>query len=222
MVFWLIGVVVLAAIAAALLHQPVIRPWYNRWGAVDAEVSASLPGDDLVTGSAVTQATRAIDVHAPASAAWPWLLQIGQGRGGMYSYDWLENLAGCDIHTLNVIVPELQNLKMGDTIRLGPQEGLPYYTVMLIEPEKALVLRSVDPKTLEPGETWGFYLIEQEGGPTRLVIRHRTPVSTNSTSRIVNGIFEPISFVMEHKMLHGIRDRAEMLYRQSQASSLTQ
>lgn len=222
MMLWLLGIFVLMIVSIALLFQPVIRPWYTRWGAVDAEVSASLPGDDLVTGSTIAQATRAIDIHAPAAAAWPWLLQIGQGRGGMYSYDWMENLVGCNIHTLNIIVPELQNLKVDDIIRLGPQEGLPYYKVVLIEPEKALVLRSVDPKTLEPGETWGFYLIEKEGGQSRLVIRHRSTISADPTSRIVNSIFEPISFVMEHKMLHGIRDRAEMLYRQNLVSNPTQ
>lgn len=221
MILWFICIFLLALVSTSLLFQPVIRPWYNRWGASDAEVSASLPGDELVTGNAA-HSTRAIDIAAPASAAWPWLLQIGQGRGGMYSYDWLENLAGCDIHTLNAIVPELQNLKVGDTIRLGPQEGLPYYTVVRIEPEKALVLRSVDPAMQEPGETWGFYLAEKAGGSTRLVIRHRSPISADSTSRIVNAVFEPISFVMEHKMLYGIRDRAEMLYRQSEAVSLSQ
>lgn len=219
MTLWFLSIFVLMIVSIALLFQPVIRPWYTRWGADDAEVSAILPGDDLVTGSTIAQATRAIDIHAPAAAAWPWLLQIGQGRGGMYSYDWLENLAGCNIHTLDTIVPELQNLEIGDTIRLGPQEGLPYYKVVLLEPEKALVLRSIDPKTLETGETWGFYLIEREGSRSRLVIRHRSHVSADTTSRIVNGIFEPISFVMEHKMLHGIRDHAELLYRQNLVSN---
>lgn len=207
--FGCLGLTALAVATGLILYQPVIRPWYVRWGASDAEVQSRLPGDELVTG-VVTQATRAIDIHAPAAQAWPWLVQIGQGRGGLYSYDFLENLVGCDIHTLTRIVPDLQNLKVGDTIRLGPQEGLPSYQVMILAAQQALVMRSVNPKTGALGETWGFYLQEKNGGVSRLIIRHRGNPSQELTERIVNTIFEPISFVMEHRMLHGIRDRAEM------------
>jgi hypothetical protein len=126
------------------------------------------PGDAIVTGE-VSQTTRSITVHTRPAQIWPWLLQLGQGRGGMYSYDFLENLAGCDIHTLNTIVPALQNLQVGDPIFMGPQEGLPYYQVVLLEPQKALVLQSINRTSGAPGETWGFYLIEQSSSLTRLV-----------------------------------------------------
>jgi hypothetical protein len=197
--------------AAALLYQPLIRPWHLRYGATDAEVQAVLPGDEIVTGQA-NQATRAIDVHAPASQVWPWLLQLGQGRGGLYSYDWLENLAGCDIHTLAAIDPALQDLKVGDTISIGKQSGLPHYRVALIEPQRALVLRVVDPKTgLDGNATWGFYLEDAGAGSTltRLIIRHRDLPAADSTGKVVDAVFEPISFVMEERMLRGIRDHAE-------------
>lgn len=138
-------------------------------------------------------------------------MQLGQGRGGFYSYDWLENLAGCDIHTLDQIDPGLQNLKVGDTIRLGVQDGLPAYRVMRVDPMRAMVMQSVHPKTGEMGETWGFYLIEQQPGLTRLVIRHRSVESVDAAERTVNAIFEPLSFVMERRMLYGIRERAEAL-----------
>jgi hypothetical protein len=128
----------------------------------------------------------------------------------MYSYDFLENLAGCDIHTLNTIVPALQNLQVGDTIFMGPQEGLPYYRVVLLDPQKVLVLQSINPSNNAPGETWGFYLIEQNN-ITRLVVRHRTPPNLDKTEQVVNGIFDPIVFVMEHRMLYGIRDHAEKI-----------
>jgi hypothetical protein len=94
---------------------------------------------------------------------------------------------------------------------LGPQEGLPYYRVVLLEPQKALVLQSINRTNGVAGETWGFYLIEQSGNLTRLVVRHRTPPSLDRTEQVVNGIFEPIGFLMEHRMLYGIRDHAEKM-----------
>jgi hypothetical protein len=210
-ILYSLGALLLILAAAVLLYQPFIRPWHLRFGATPAEVQAALPGDEIITGQ-VTQATRAIDVHAPAARTWPWLLQLGQGRGGLYSYDWLENLVGCDIHTLSVIVPDLQNLKVGDVIKIGNFDALPYYRVALIEPQRALVLRVVDAKTgLDGSSTWGFYLDEQSPALTRLVIRHRDVTALNSTGKVVNAIFEPISFVMEEKMLRGLRDHAEML-----------
>jgi hypothetical protein len=212
-----LGLIIMVFAIGIALYQPVIRPWHARWGATDEEVQMVMPGDAIVKGE-ITQTTRAIDIHTASAQVWPWLLQIGQGRGGMYSYDFLENLAGCDIHTLDVILPSLQNLQVGDTISMGPQEGLPYYQVVLLKPYKALVLRSINPANGEPGEIWGFYLIEQNSGPTRLVIRHRTPPSLTAADRIFNGIFDPIVFLMEHRMLHGIRDHAE---RNPSAASFT-
>jgi len=208
-ILWILGALVLIIAAGVLLYKPLIQPWHLRYGATDAEVQAALPGDAILTDQ-VTQATRAIDVHAPAAQAWPWLLQLGQGRGGLYSYDWLENLVGCDIHTLSVIVPDLQNLKQGDTIKIGNFAALPYYRVALIEPQRALVLRVVDAKTgLDGSSTWGFYLDEHSPTLTRLIIRHRDVTAVNSTDKVINAIFEPISFVMEQKMLRGLRDHAE-------------
>lgn len=203
------GVIALAGVTGALLFKPIIRPWYLRWGATENELAQPLPGDELVTGAGVVQATRAIDVRAPAGQVWPWLVQLGQGRGGMYSYEWLENLAGCDIKNLTHIDPALQNLQVGDKIMLGPQEGLPYYVVTLIDAPRALVLRSVNPTTGQPGSSWGFYLEEKGAGLTRLIIRHRDLAGQDATENTVNAIFEPISFVMEHRMLLTLRDNAE-------------
>jgi hypothetical protein len=209
-ILYTLGALLLIMAAAALLYKPLIQPWHLRFGATDGEVQAARPGDDIIAGDA-SQSTRAITIHAPAAQAWPWLLQLGQGRGGLYSYDWLENLAGCDIHTLSVIVPDLQNLKVGDVIKLGNFAALPYYRVALIEPQRALVLRVVDAKTgLDGNSTWGFYLDEQSPELTRLVIRHRDGPALNPTDRVINALFEPISFVMEERMLRGLRDHAEM------------
>ena len=206
----LVGLIILVGVIGITLYQPLIRPWHARWGATDEEVLMELPGDAIVTGE-VSQTTRGIAVHAATTQIWPWLLQLGQGRGGMFSYDFLENLAGCDIHTLNTIDPALQNLQVGDPILMGPQEGLPYYRVVLLAPQKALVLQSINRVTGAPGETWGFYLIEQSSSLTRLVVRHRTPLSLERTEQVVNGFFDPIVFLMEHRMLYGIRDHAEKM-----------
>ena len=99
------GVTAMGATAAAGLV--LFRRWQLRWGATSQEASGSFPGDDLITGPDLT-ATRAISVGLPAAQVWPWIAQLGQGRGGFYSYDFLENLAGCDIHSADQIVPEWQ------------------------------------------------------------------------------------------------------------------
>ena len=95
-------------VGSTLILSPVLRPWYNRWGATEADVARSLPGDELVPAPMLGY-TRAITIQAPVEQVWPWLAQMGQGRGGLYSYDRLENLAGCKIHSVDHILPELQN-----------------------------------------------------------------------------------------------------------------
>lgn len=150
-----------AALSAYIL---VIRPWHLRWGATDAEVHQTLPGDDFVKQPRYVS-THAVTIRAPAAAVWPWLVQMGQGRGGLYSYDWLENLVGCDIHSADRIIPELQNAEVGDTVRLVPEDSsFPLaFDVAVIEPERALVLRTPgDPDASMaagyPDATWAFVL----------------------------------------------------------------
>jgi hypothetical protein len=207
---FLLGAPAALLLAAAALYRPLIRPWHLRWGATDAEVRLPLAGDEIVASGAL-QSTRAIDVHAPAARVWPWLLQLGQGRGGLFSYDALENLVGCNIHTLDWIDPALQSLAAGDTLRIGQQEGLPTYQVALLEPGRALVLRAVDPATGQLTQaTWGFYLIETSPTHTRLIIRHRDQPAQGAATRVINAVFEPISFVMERRMLYGLKAHGEL------------
>jgi hypothetical protein len=113
------GAAVIGGVAAYLL---VVRPWQLRWGATDEERDASLDLDDLIPNPDL-MATRAITVHAAAEHVWPWIAQLGQGRGGFYSYDALENLVGCDIHSADQIVPQWQDVKVGDQIKLAPRLG---------------------------------------------------------------------------------------------------
>ena len=146
-----------AAAGAAVIGTAVagyirlVRRWQLRWGATDEECDTALPGDDLIANPDLV-ATRAITVPAAADQVWPWIAQLGQGRGGFYSYDALENLVGCHIHSADQIVPEWQDINVGDQVKLHPEVGL---GVAVVEPGRALVLRGGVPMgrlpTTSPG-----------------------------------------------------------------------
>jgi hypothetical protein len=184
-----------------------------RWGATDAEVAAALPGDEL-TANPRTQSTRAITIEAPAAAVWPWLAQIGQGRGGFYSYDALENLIGCDIHSAGRIVPEWQHPAVGDLVRMyRPGGGPPPYEVARIDPGMALVLGHRGPAPdLAPGapwaDSWAFTLRPIDADTTRLVIRSRSLLGGVSHAAFYL-LVDPPAFLMERGMLQGVKARAQ-------------
>ena len=200
-----------ALVGAALIpaYVGLILPWHRRWGATGEEVRQPLPGDDIVPQPKL-DATRAITIQATPDQVWPWLAQLGQGRGGMYSYEALENLAGCDIHNADRILPEYQDLQVGDEIRMGP-EGYPFYTVAEIQSERALVLRGRDPQTQEPGPaSWTFALERQSDGSTRLISRQRSDYEPGLVNFLMWRVFtEPLSFIMEQKMLRTLKQRVE-------------
>ena len=106
-----------------VVTSPLSRRWYNRWGATDEELTRPMPGDDLVKAPKLGY-TRAITIEAPPEQVWPWLAQIGQGRGGFYSFDGLENLIGCDIHSTDQILPDHQHLAAGDVVRSGQDQHI--------------------------------------------------------------------------------------------------
>jgi hypothetical protein len=178
-----------------------------RWGATELDPTDPLPGDDLIRRSDLT-ATRAISIRAAPDEAWPWIAQLGQGRGGLYSYDLLENLAGCDMHSANRIVPEWQGVAVGDEVKLHPDVAL---RVVGVEPGRSLVLRGGVPMGNTPPPydfTWAFVLREQPDGTTRLLVRERYGYTAPWASLLVEPV-AAISFVMSEKMLRSIRDRAE-------------
>jgi len=109
------GLAALAAASVPVVYALTIRPWHLRWDATDEEFTRPLPGDAVVPDG--IQSTRAITVHAPARAIWPWLVQMGQDRAGFYSFDWLERLAGADIHNADHIIRAWQHLAVGDLMR---------------------------------------------------------------------------------------------------------
>ena len=210
-----------SAAAAAGAYVLVVRPWMMTWGTSLEETYSLLPGDELLLEPKIN-ATHAITIHAPANLVWPWLVQLGQGRGGFYSYDWIENLVHLDIHTADRILQEHQGLKVGDKIPFAPNDfGVP---VVILEPERALVLhadtrndKSTDTIKMRPGDylavSWGFYLISHEDGSTRLIERFKTDWKPSLPNDLIYRTFlEPGSFLMERKMLLTIKQKAEALY----------
>ncbi len=196
----LVGV---AATAAVLVVYPRFgRERCLHWGATDEEAAADLPGDDLLAAPDILS-TRAITINAPAAAIWPWLLQFGPGRGGAYTYDWIENLLGLDIHSTDRILLEFQHLEVGDAFPLGTKG--PVVRVASIDPERSVVFRSDDCHWV-----WSFTLVETDGR-TRLLSRNRiASPDAGPIGRAVNTvIMEPGSLVMERKMLFGFKERAE-------------
>ena len=192
-------IAVIAAVIAVLYGRLLRRPVLT-WGATRAEADAGLPGDELLE-HADGVATRAIDIEAPASAVWPWLAQMGPApRGGAYTYDWIENLLGLDMHSADTILPEFQHPQVGDTIGYGPN----HMRIERLEPGRVLAWRSEDGNWV-----WTFVL-EEHDSRTRLISRNRFRLP-----RLIDRIgmlpMEPGSLVMERKMLRGIKERAERL-----------
>ena len=194
----LVTLALLVAVGGAYarwLRQPILT-----WGATDDEAAGRLPGDDLLE-AADGVATRAIDVDAPAAAVWPWLAQMGPApRGGAYTYDWIENLLGLDMHSVDRVLPEFQHPQIGDTIGYGPNR----MRVERVERERVLAWRSEDGNWV-----WTFVLAERDAG-TRLISRNRFRLPSLA-ARLGMLPMEPASLVMEQKMLRGIKERAERL-----------
>jgi len=190
-----IGIVLLLLVAGYL----VIRPFHLRWGASDSEVNMTMPGD--MNGF---RWTRAITVNAAPEAIWPWLVQWGQGRGGWYSYDWLENILGFDIHTADRILPEFQSPSIGDPICLAPGACTSY--ISTIESPKWFGWLSSDPAG-KP--IWSFMLglVPVDASHTRLIIRDN--FNQNVLSRPVVTLIEIPAAVMELKTLDTVKQRAE-------------
>jgi hypothetical protein len=185
------------------------RGRYLHWGATTAESASALAGDELVANADIT-ATRAITSPAAPDAVWPWIAQLGQGRGGFYTYDFLENLVGCDMHSADRIVPEWQSIAIGDEVRLHPEIGL---RVALLDAGTALVLRGgipMGPVAPPYDFTWAFIARAQDDGSTRLVVRERYEYTRWWSSLLVEPV-QLVSFIMSRRMLRGIKQRAQLI-----------
>jgi hypothetical protein len=199
------------ASAGALLPWAYLligRPWHLRWGTTGEEARKRLPGDELVPRP-VVDATRALTINASAKEIWPWMVQMGAGRGGLYSYDWLENLAGLGIHSVDRVVPELQDLKEGDVFPLDAPSGTGP-TVAELVPERAIVLHFLDPRGGRSVLSWAYILDQVDEGTTRLIFRFKLDANPRPLWGLVYALLIEIPhFVMERKMMLGIKDRVE-------------
>jgi hypothetical protein len=189
-----------AVLAIAVAYFAAGRKRVLRWGATAEEAEARLPGDELLEdpdgGS-----TRATWIDAPASAVWPWIAQMGPApRGGAYTYDWIENLLGLDMHSADRVLPEFQDPQVGDEIGYGTNR----MRLERVEAPRVLAWRSTDGNWV-----WTF-VIEPHGARTRLISRNRFRLPT-VVAKAGMVPMEPASLVMERKMLRGIRARAEDL-----------
>jgi len=193
-----------AFLIAVALIPPLLRSW-RRWGATDAEVSRVLPGDELVPHPK-GGFTQAITIRSPRHRVWPWMAQIGQGRGGFYSYDFLENLIGCNIHSVDKIVPEYQHDGKSEGLRLHPK--MPPVPFLAIKPGRSLLFGG---RWYEDAPTsWVLGVDEVDENTTRLIARWIFDFKPRLTDTLLyKGFVEPISFVMGRKMLLGIKKRAE-------------
>ncbi len=157
----------------AMVSYPRWRDWCLTWGASDEVITQALPGDDLLDDPDLVS-TRAVSIDTAVRNVWPWLAQMGSGRGGLYTYDWIENLFGLHMHSSDVILPQFQDLHVGYAQRLG--ENGPVLRVAVAEENAELVLRSDDGNWV-----WAFCLMPDRN-QTRLVSRTRIlgvgPLST--------------------------------------------
>jgi len=189
-----VGLGILAVVVA--LYLLVVKPWHMRWGATDNEVARTMPGDELIPSAG--SATRAITIDATPEAVWPWLVQLGYGKAGWYSYDWIDN----DFRpSADRILPEFQDLRPGDKILMMPEMG---FVVESVDKPRSIV------SVLEDGSTsWCLSLYPQRGGSTRLVSRWRPKLEMTPAAFFLIVLSEPGTFIMEQRMLRTIRDRVE-------------
>lgn len=200
--------------AMLLVFFAFVRPWYLRWGATDDEVVRDLPGDEIVP-SAGGQETRAITIHANIARVWPWLAQLGQDRGGFYSYDLLENLVGCQMPTIDRLRPDRQMWRLGDTLWMYPRSragGAGFAVLRGYVPGRVLAFGTHVPGApagVEDG-SWSFVLEPLGDSATRLLVRGRGAVGHSLLgTAFETAVFEPAHFAMERRTMIGIAQLAE-------------
>jgi hypothetical protein len=205
------GAAAIAVLMLGILYWFPIRRWFCRWGASDVDLVRVMPGD---IANPTYSATLGVTTNSSPEHVWPWLVQMGYRRGGLYSYDWLDRLFGyLDAPSVNRILPEFQRLNAGDEIPIGRGGGFP---VKAVEANRALVLG---------GEGDGFAWVWQFGlypigeRRTRLVSRNSVRVPRTVGSWLFMRAIEPAAFLMTRRMLLGLKDRAEVLARSEETPS---
>jgi hypothetical protein len=206
--------VLIGAAATGVVGYRLIR-WMNRWGASEEEIAAGYPGDELIDPPA-DQTTMAVTIGAPAERIWSWLVQLGQDRGGMYSYDRLEQAIGLDISSAEAINPAWQHLEPGDRISMVPPGWGPLpdgyaFKVSFVDAPHTLVLRQGPPEDPWDG-VWTFIIRPIGPGLCRLVSRtrtHREAGAAAAVLRTLTTLGSPVTWLMTRKMLLTLKERAE-------------
>jgi hypothetical protein len=193
-----------AALALGVVYWFPVRRWFSRWGATPEELARAMPGDALIPHP-TEMSMQAVTVNGPPEDIWPWLVQIGYQRGGLYSYDWLDRLFGfLDRPSATRILPEFQQLAVGDTIPWGRTE----LTVGVVEPLRALAL-SYQARGFV--WVWQFSLNPLDAQRTRFVTRGTERVPTKLIWWLGMRIMEPAAFIMTRRMMLNVKERAEAL-----------
>jgi hypothetical protein len=203
-----------------LFILPFLRSKYQKWGSTKEELQRELPGDELVK-NVKGWYNHAITINATPANVWPWIAQLGQNKGGFYSYELLENIVGSKIHNADDIVPKFQDTVIGNNVAMTPKAAP--YIVTAIEPGQVFVLQlrvnlqtqeTVDNTQPLPAKyqdsSWVFFLEETTEGTTRLISRSRNDWNQSKTNTFIYGMFGVISQAMDRKMLKGIKKRSEV------------
>jgi hypothetical protein len=193
----------IAVVTLALVYWFPVRRWFGRWGTTADERTRRMSGDAIIVNP-THSATHATTIDAPAEDVWPWLVQIGYQRGGLYSYDWLDRLFGfLDRPSAGRVLPEFQRLAVGDKILLGPRESL---TVISLDPNRSLVL-GYHAHAFEWIWQFGLYPVNEDR--TRLVSRGTERYANTIGTWLFMRVMEPAAFIMTRRMLIGVKQRAE-------------
>ena len=202
-----------ASIMAAAFLTPFMRGERNHWGLTPELVDRAYPGDDIVASPRWSW-THGIEIEAPAAEVWPWVAQLGADRGGFYSYQWLENVAGCGVRNAESIHANWA-IHAGDELKLHPK--MPALEIAALEQGRFFVAHTPkDGKARQEGKPWAdatwLFLLEPLGERrSRLVSRYRCATSDDIATRLSFGaaVMEPIGFAMDRRMLLGVKDRVE-------------
>jgi len=204
----------LAGAASLAAYVFAIRRWHLRWGASDEEINRKMPGDDFISDpSYITN--RAITIKAHPEEIWPWLAQMGEGRGGFYTYDWIDRMLGLKVSSATNILPEFQNLEVGDTLDINAN-----MIVKDIEANRHLVIGT--PENAPWGEsTWSMVLYPMQDGRTRLVSRVRARLTRSPQAMFWGLLLDPGQFIMERRWLIGIKRRVEKSVKEHEAQLIS-
>jgi hypothetical protein len=208
----------LAAGLAAVSYRLMLRERCVTWGATRQEAAGALPGDDLMPDADIVT-TRAVLINAPPECVWPWIVQIGSSRAGAYSWDWLENLYGLDMHSADVILPQFQDVHAGDNFPLASGRGTT--RTEIVDPERVIASRIAVPGI-------GLDLVSTcallpDGRRTRLLSRNRfrIPATMPLLRRGYSATIEIGGLARDRKILLGIKERAERMAGRSEEGTQT-